>query len=426
MTRGRGLVGSGVLGGGPAVGQRLADLAVVAVDGQRLQAHLPALDVDLLDLLDRRVLGQVDRLGDRTGQERLDRGHHPDVAHGRDGARAHGGVEDLVVLGLQAGGVDDVALVGDVLDDRLDGLLGVAELAQGPRDREVDDLHRAATDELLELHEREVGLDAGGVAVHHEADGPGGGEHRRLGVAVAVLLAELDDVVPRLGGDAVDVLVHRADGADRVVGGGVLAHDPLVGVGVAGVPGVRADDRGELGGALVGGTGEQRGDRRGDGAATLGVVPVAGGHEQRAEVGVADAELAVVTRGVADGLGREVGEADRDVHRGDDELDDLLELRGVEGVVVAQELQEVERGQVARGVVERHVLRARVGRGDAAGLGVGVPVVDRAVVLDARVGALPRGLGDLAHELAGVDGLDDRAVLARGAGRTPCPPRRRA
>ncbi len=79
-----------------------------------------------------------------------------------------------------------------------------------------------------------------------------------------------------------------------------------------------------------------------------------------------------------------------------------------------QELEQVQRGQVARGVVERHVLRARVGRGDAAALGVGVPVVDRAVVLDARVGALPRGLGDLAHELAGVDGLDDRAVLARG------------
>ena len=147
-------------------------------------------------------------------------------------------------------------------------------------------------------------------------------------------------------------------------------------------------------------------------AAALAVVGQAGRHEQRAEVGVADAELAVLAGGVADRLGREVGEADRDVHRRDDELDDGLEGRGVEGVVLAEELQQVERGEVARGVVERHVLRARVGRGDPAGLGVGVPVVDRVVVLDAGVGALPRGLGDLAHELAGVDGLDDLAGLA--------------
>ncbi len=212
----------------------------------------------------------------------------------------------------------------------------VAELPQRPRDGQVDDLHRAATDELLELHEREVRLDAGRVAVHHEADGAGRREHRRLGVAVAVLLTELDDVVPRLRRELVDVGVHRVERLDVVVGGLVLAHDPLVGVRVAGVAGVRPDDRGHLGGALVGGAGEQRGDRGGERAATLGVVAVAGRHEQRAEVGVADAELAVVARRLADRLGREVREADRDVHRRDDELDDLLEGHRVERVVVAR------------------------------------------------------------------------------------------
>src|ERR671911_393320 len=48
-----------------------------------------------------------------------------------------------------------------------------------------------AADQLLELHEREVGLDAGGVTVHQERDRPGGGEHGRLGVPVAVPLADL-------------------------------------------------------------------------------------------------------------------------------------------------------------------------------------------------------------------------------------------
>ena len=86
-----------------------------------------------------------------------------------------------------------------------------------------------------------------------------------------------------------------------------------------------------------------------------------------------------------------------------------------------QELHQVQRGQVARGVVQVHVLRARVGRGDPAGLGAGVPVVDRVVVLDAGVGALPGGLGDLAEQLLGVDGLDDLAGRAGRAGRTSSP-----
>ena len=65
--------------------------------------------------------------------------------------------------------------------------------------------------------------------------------------------------------------------------------------------------------------------------------------------------------------------------------------------------------------------RARVGRGDPAGLRVGVPVVDGVVVLDAGVGALPRRLGHLAEQLLGVDGLDDPAVEAADAGRTSPP-----
>src|SRR5690606_21909774 len=52
---------------------------------------------------------------------------------------------------------------------------------------------------------------------------------------------------------------------------------------------------------------------------------------------------------------------------------------------------------------------AGVARGDAPGLGVGVPVVDRVVVLDAGVGALPRGLRHLPEQVLGPDGLHDLA-----------------
>jgi hypothetical protein len=135
-----------------------------------------------------------------------------------------------------------VAVLGDVLDDRLDRLLGVAEVLQRPRHRLVDDLHRAAADQLLELDQREVGLDAGGVAVHHEADGAGRREQRRLGVAEAVLLAELDDLVPGSWSRACGSSRHPSVVRSSSLAACVLAHHPLVGVGVAGVPVVRADD----------------------------------------------------------------------------------------------------------------------------------------------------------------------------------------
>ncbi len=72
----------------------------------------------------------------------------------------------------------------------------IAQRAQGRGHGAVDDLEIAAAGELLELHQREVGLDAGGVAIHDEADGAGRGDDRDLGVAVAVLLAELEGIVP--------------------------------------------------------------------------------------------------------------------------------------------------------------------------------------------------------------------------------------
>src|SRR5690242_15026098 len=65
-----------------------------------------------------------------------------------------------------------------------------------------------------------------------------------------------------------------------LVGVGVLLHDALVGLRVAGVAVVRADDRGELCGTLVRRTRHQGADGAGERAAAVGVVRVAGRHEQ--------------------------------------------------------------------------------------------------------------------------------------------------
>src|SRR5581483_10434401 len=57
---------------------------------------------------------------------------------------------------------------------------------------------------------------------------------------------------------------------------------------------------------------------------------------------------------------------------------------------------------------------ARVRAVDAPGCRAGVPVVDRRVELHARIAALPGRLRDLAEQPARVEGLDRRAVDARG------------
>ena len=102
----------------------LDGLGAVAVDGDGLDAVLPGLDVGLDDVLDRRLVGHVDRLRDGAGDEGLDGAHHLDVAHRADRAHAllgaEGAVEDRQVLVLQAGRALDRALGVDVGDDRLD------------------------------------------------------------------------------------------------------------------------------------------------------------------------------------------------------------------------------------------------------------------------------------------------------------------
>ena len=88
--------------------ERLRDLAVVAVDRDRLDAELPRVDVQLRDVVDRGRLGQVHGLRDRARDERLDRAHHLHVAAVVDGPLADGAVEDRVVLGLHVRRADDV------------------------------------------------------------------------------------------------------------------------------------------------------------------------------------------------------------------------------------------------------------------------------------------------------------------------------
>ena len=184
--------------------QRLGALGAVAVDGHGLDALTPALGVGLGDVLDGGLVGQVDGLRDGAGEERLRGGHHLDVAHVVDGAgslgRLEAAIEDGQVLGLDAGRALDGAGGVDVADDGVDLVGRVAELEEGLGDGVVDDLDHAAADQLLVLDQGQIGLNAGGVAVHHEADGAGGRQDRGLRVAIAVSFAVNQGHIPGIRG----------------------------------------------------------------------------------------------------------------------------------------------------------------------------------------------------------------------------------
>ena len=103
------------------------------------------------------------------------------------------------------------------------------------------------------------------------------------------------------------------------------------------------------------------GDAGGVVAAGIGVVGQAGGHEQRAEIGVAQAERTIVMRVAHDHLGGIAGVVHDDFLRGDEDVDGMAIGGDVERPV-GRELQQVQAGQVAGGVVEEHVLAAGIRR----------------------------------------------------------------
>ena len=342
---------------------------------------------------------------------------------------------DLLVgpaVALEHAAGDAGGLVGDLQPahhmplDLLDLLRAVAQPGQGLGDGAVHQLEVAAAGQLLELHQGEVGLDAGGVAVHEQADGARGRQHGHLGVAEPPLLAVGERRVPALAGGLDDAVGHagamQALGPDGellvlrgrgVVGGAaVVADDPQHVVGVALVAGEGAQLTGHLG---AGGVGIAREDGR-QGRAPLGaldaVVGDAHAHEHGAQVGVAQAQGAEVVAELRDGLAGELGHEHADFEHHGPEADGVAVTRQVEAAVLGEEGAEVQGGQVAGRVIQEHVLGAGVARVDGAVFGAGVPVVDGGVELDAGIGAGPGGAVHLLPEVLGAELLRGLAVDA--------------
>src|SRR5262249_18341229 len=139
--------------------------------------------------------------------------------------RLEGTVKHRQVFVLDVGRAFDGTGSIDVADDFARLIVRAPELEQRRGHGLVDDFDHSAADQLFVLHQGEIGRHAGCVAVHHEADGAGGGENGDLGVSVSVLFAVGESFVPGLfagfvqrSGDVVfvDVVDRGAVHADYV------------------------------------------------------------------------------------------------------------------------------------------------------------------------------------------------------------------
>ena len=338
-------------------------------------------------------------------------------------------------LGLQgghvdAGGVGQRAVADGIGLDLRDLALAIAERAQRFGHGAVDDLPVAAAGELLEFHQREIRLDAGGVAIHHQADGAGRRHHGGLRVAVAVDLAEFERLVPGGLGMLDDVGLraggvierHRVDGerliaAGFAMGGAAMVADhPQHVRGVLLVAGEGAEFVRHLGRGRVGDAGHDRGQRAAQRAAFLGVVGQAHGHQEAADIGKAEAQRAEFVGQFRDRLGGELRHHHRDFEHDGPQPAEMLVGLDVEAALVwprrRVEGDQVGGRQVAGGVVQEHVFRARIGGADVAGGLAGVPVVHGGVEVQAGIGRGPGGVADLFPEVARLQRLGHLLVGA--------------
>ena len=289
-------------------------------------------------------------------------------------------------LGFQAFTVD-ARCVGHgarthrVRDNIVNLVFVVTEILQRQWNRLVDDLEVTTARKLLELHQCEVWLNARGVTVHHQTDGPRRRNHSGLSVAVTVLFATFECAIPRgLGrldqgwnGTVLRDQRHRQNGqafiAIRLTIGSatVVANHAQHGIGVLGIAGEGTALRRNFSRRFVGDTGHKRRKTATNGATFVRVVAKTHRHQQRANVCEAQTQRPVFVRQLGDFLGRELSHQNRRFERQSPKTTSMLVTFDVQRpCCIADELHQVQRGKVTRSVIKEHVFGARVRRIDAA------------------------------------------------------------
>ena len=217
---------------------------------------------------------------------------------------------------VDASCVAERAVADRVGNDLFDLGRAVAELFKSSWHRAVDDLEVTAACKLFELHECEVRLDAGGVAIHDKTDGAGWCNHGGLCVAVTVLFTQGQSFVPAgfrqfdktLVG-AVGVVEHNRVHVHLLIAVGfgvggttVVAHDAEHVIGILGVTRECSELARHFCGGCISHAGHNRGERATECPAFVGVVAVAHVHQEAADVGIAEAKCTEVVGQLRDFL----------------------------------------------------------------------------------------------------------------------------
>ncbi len=116
--------------------------------------------------------------------------------------------------------------------------------------------------------------------------------------------------------------------------------------------------RGDLRALLIGVTGHDGGDRSRERTAFIRIIRQAVAHAQRTEIRKAKPERAEDMGILGDLLGRITRVVHQNFLRSDENTHRRLETGDVELAVLRLELHQVQRGQIARGIVDEHIFAA--------------------------------------------------------------------
>jgi hypothetical protein len=198
-----------------------------------------------------------------------------------------------------------------------------------------------------------------------------------LRVAVAVGFAEREGLFPAGAGALDEALIgaggvverHRVDRealvalGEAVRGAAVVADHAEHVVRILLVAREGAELARDLGRGRVGHAGHDGGERAAERPAGFRVVRKAHGHQEAADIGVAEAERPVGVGQFGDLAARELGHGDRDLEHGRPEPAGVLvrlHVDAARGAVV--EGEEVRGGEIAGGVVQETCTRSRGSR----------------------------------------------------------------